>query len=506
MKAQKPLAKPEDFDGLTLMRMRTENVHRVRLIDISLDRTMTVIGAANKQGKTSFFKSYEYCIGGKARFDRDPLHGDEAEGTITLDFGDGETVQLRAKRTIQRVGNDDVTTDLELIIPGYITPSKQQDFLDKLAGALGFDPMAFDAMDDEQQFETLRTFVGDFDFDANKVESDRLFKQRTEVGRDKKREQSAADAIDILDKAPGDREDETALTAELKAVGDHNVDIERRTANRTAATKRIETLVEQVAEKRREAKRLMDESDALVKEADELQAKLDAADPLPPTKDAAEIEAKLNAARKRNRAIDDWEAQRARKKNHQTAADGHAKEYEELTAKIAELDHDRAVAIQQAHMPVDGLGFGDGYITLGGVSWKEASEAERIDAAVAIQMALNPKLRAILIRHASGVGSQIREQIRERAAKAGYRVLMEVLDESGANSHVYLEDGMVKLIDGKEPPAPPPEPAVETVAVTDDGPNKLTDEFALSSEPPAKKGGGRARKAWQGPGAPTGEQ
>jgi hypothetical protein len=67
-----------------------------------------------------------------------------------------------------------------------------------------------------------------------------------------------------------------------------------------------------------------------------------------------------------------------------------------------------------------------------------------VTASTAIAMALNPKLKVVIIRDGSNLGSTLRNQIRDMAAARGYRVLLEVVDESGANSDVYIEDGQVK--------------------------------------------------------------
>lgn len=489
-RAKFPIAKPDDFDGLTLMHLRVENSRRLRLADISIDRPLTLIGGDNAQGKSSLLDSLVMLVGDKKVIKNvtlNPIHNGEQVGVITADFGDGQDVRLTVTKRLKRVGDDDFTAELDVEIPGYITPSRVQEFLNALAGEMTFDPLEFDSLPEAKQFELLRRFVPDFDFADNQAVYDAVFKARTDINRDLKRAQAAADAIQVSEDPPYERVDEAALTSELRAVGEHNADVEMRRNNRSLIVQRIADLRDSAAKLRSQididcreitetyeqdirdiedqirelkqrienkrkalADKLKEVRESLTRQAaekteqaDALQKKIDSAAPLPELKDAGEIEKKLEAARAQNKVIDDWEARRNRKAEHQAEADRLAKQSESLTADLAELQRRRQEAIQKARLPIDGLGFGDGYVTLNGQRWTDASTAERVDASTAIAMALNPKIRTILIRNGSIVGKKIRERIQQRAAERGYRVLMEIVDDTGANSHVFIEDGLV---------------------------------------------------------------
>jgi hypothetical protein len=520
-RTKKTIATPEQFEGAVLMRVTESNLKVVRYIDISIDRTLTLLGGDNGNGKTTILDGIDWVFGDKKTIQMDPIQHGKQEGFVTVEYGDGQQVTLKITKTFRRVGDKDFVAEVDIEIPGYLTPSRVQEFLNELKGKQSLDPMWFDEIEGMKQLLALRGLV-DFDFDANKVEYDQLYKQRTEINKDRDREQAAANSIDVLDKAPGEKTDETALTAELEAAGTKNLEIERRRANREAAANRVSQLRneceasvtkcendeaqlrKQIAELEarilaiRESSRL--ECSEKSKEADELQAKLDSAEPLPATVDASAVTARLNEARRVNRLIEDWEGQRARKIAHQRKADAHAKEADELTAQLAELKREKEDAILKANLPIDGLGFADDHVTLHGAPWQQASEAQRIDASMAIAMAHDPKLRTILIRHGSGVGRKIRERIQQRAHERGYQVIMEVYDETGANSHIFVEDGLVKKIDGQDipPQEMDPEPEVLSLSPPESGAaNDAPDAPATSTAP-------KSRKRWQGPGAPTG--
>ena len=117
-------------------------------------------------------------------------------------------------------------------------------------------------------------------------------------------------------------------------------------------------------------------------------------------------------------------------------------------------------AIESAKLPVAGLDIGDGYLTLaapdgsGAVPWDQASESRRAAASFDLAVALNPPLKAVLIRSGSGISKKTRAYIQQRAAEKGYNVVLEVVDE-GEGTTVVIEDGHVRGAPD-EPPAEAP--------------------------------------------------
>lgn len=496
-----PEATPAQFEGATLLHIRTQNIKAVRLVDITLNQPLTLIGGDNGVGKSSFLDSYKWCLKGKASIQMDPIHHGEQEGSVTCDFGEGAEVKMSVRRTIQRVGDSDYTTGVDIEIPGHVTPTKVQWFLDQLAGEMSFDPMKFDEVDDATRFDILQKFVSGFDFKANAKSRKEAFDQRTVVNRDQKREQAAADSITTGPVPPCEVIDEQALTVALREAGEKNTERATRAASRERASAKITELRASAAQlpdliaaahakrvtdhdlvenagrarmldirmqiKALEERLIHEESDlrdalqtmeegkladaeyltekaaAQIKEADALADRLTALGPLPDPVDATAISAQLDEARTANARHNAWKLSRDKKLAYQAEADRLEKESDELTHVIDDLDAAKLKAIEQAALPVTGLGFGDGYVTLDKVPWEQASTAQRIDASTAIAMALNPKLKVILIHNGSNLGSKMKERIRQRAIEKGYRVLMEVVDDTGG-THVVIEDGVVK--------------------------------------------------------------
>lgn len=485
---RRSIARPEDFEPATLMRARVENIKAVKYIDLTFDQPVTVIGGDNSQGKSSFLDGIEWAVEGKTAMQDDPIREGEQSGTVQVDFGDGQNVTLSVRRTLTRVGNGPkFIVETEIDIPGFIAPTRVEEFLRSIGGGMGVDPLEFDRMKDEERFEFVRGLITGFDFEANAAERKHLFDERTGVNRDLKREQAAADAINVSDKPPCEEIDEAALSkrlaeaasieerrtrrqnaaqriAELRqAAAKAPEEIERMRADIVAMRDRdIARLEEQIAALQRQIKearkrcddeiaqetnRLNEKAEQATKEADELQARLDKAEreePLPEKTDPKEIEAQLARARESNQKRREWKTLYDKKQAHRKEAERLATESDRLTRAIEDLDKAREDAIRSAKLPVEGLGIGDRMITLNGKPWAQAGEAERTAACCAIAMALNPKLRTILIRHGSGVGKQRLALIEQWARERGYRVIMEIYDDIGSRSSVVIENGMVK--------------------------------------------------------------
>ncbi|RLA39734.1 MAG: hypothetical protein DRR06_18630, partial [Gammaproteobacteria bacterium] len=119
------------------------------------------------------------------------------------------------------------------------------------------------------------------------------------------------------------------------------------------------------------------------------------------------------------------------------------KESGALSAKLKAIDKAKAAAISSAEYPVDGLGFdGDGYLTLAGVPFDQASSAEQLRVSVAMGLALNPELRVLLVRDGSLLDEDSLRMVAEMAAEADAQVWVERVEEDD-HVGVLIEDGRV---------------------------------------------------------------
>jgi hypothetical protein len=92
---------------------------------------------------------------------------------------------------------------------------------------------------------------------------------------------------------------------------------------------------------------------------------------------------------------------------------------------------------------VPGLALGESGPTFNGVPLSQASGAERLRVSVAIGLALNPRLRVLLVRDASLLDENSLRLVAEMAQDAGAQVWLERVGD-GDPGAVIIADGQVQ--------------------------------------------------------------
>ena len=116
---------------------------------------------------------------------------------------------------------------------------------------------------------------------------------------------------------------------------------------------------------------------------------------------------------------------------------------DELTKKLEDIDAEKRKATNEAKWPIAGLGFDTaGGVTLNGIPLEQASSAEQLRLSVAIGLALNPKLKVLLIRDGSLLDDEALKQVAHMAEQNDAQVWIERVGKDAATS-VVIEDGMI---------------------------------------------------------------
>ena len=433
---------------------------------------------------TSVLDSIWWALAGASNVQAVPIRAGQTQARIQLDLG-----EIVVTRTFKDRDGEFTTQITVENSEGARYPSPQK-LLDTLLGSLSFDPLAFTRMDPRKQFDALRQFVPGIDFDEIELANKADYDKRTTINRQAKEARTAGEIIQVAADLPDDDIDEAALVAELEAAGQHNSTIEIRTERRSQAAARvaalraeagaivdalpaaieqirsraadraadiaqqIDTLERQIAALRTRASAIEDEATAaaseandqadksrqtLFVEADELQAKLDAAGEIPAPIDTAALRARIATARSVNEGI----TMRRKRTAHLARAEELEAASRDLTATMAKRETDKQAAIAAAKLPVEGIGFGEGHIMLNGLPFNQASDAEQLRASIAIAMASNPKLRVIRVRDGSLLDEDGLRLLAEMADAHDCQVWCELVRSDGKVGFV-LEDGQVK--------------------------------------------------------------
>ena len=118
-------------------------------------------------------------------------------------------------------------------------------------------------------------------------------------------------------------------------------------------------------------------------------------------------------------------------------------EAQALTQAMADRIAAAKAAIEDAGLPVQNLGLEHGRVTLDGLPFSQASDADQLRASIAIAMRGHADLRVIRVRDASLLDEDSMALLETMAIDADYQVWMERVDSSGEVG-IVLEDGHVK--------------------------------------------------------------
>ena len=394
---------------MKIVRLTSENIKRLKAVEIEPDGTLQIISGKNGQGKSSVLDSIWLALGGgtaKKETAR-PIRDGADSAKVELDLGD-----LIVTR--EWTSNDKST--LKVSSKDGALYKSPQSMLDALIGRLSFDPLAFTQLSAKDQKAQLLDLVDlDVDVDALDAQSAELYEERKQVGRDGK----ALGTIEVDDTLP---EDETSATDLIREIQE---------------AQRLQSENGQLEYYLAQAQARVDDLQTALAEATQKLAALKAR-PVHKVPDIAALEARLAKVEDENATI--RSNNDARTRNQQ--ADALRDKYTTLTDELKSLEARKSKALSSAKFPVDGLGFDSGGVTYNGIPFSQASSAEQIRVSLAMAMALNPTLRVIRIMDGSLLDSDNMALIEDMAREKDFQIWIERVAD-GESAGVVIEDGEV---------------------------------------------------------------
>jgi chromosome segregation ATPase len=390
---------------MKIIRLTSENVKRLNAVEITPAGNLVVIGGQNGQGKSSVLDSIELALGG-GKGPAVPVRRGESKARVVVDLGD-----LVVRRTWTASGGSQlVVTDRE-----GAKQASPQTLLDRMTGKLSFDPLEFSRQKPELQAETLRKLVG---LDLSRLDEERraLYDERTVANRELKAAEIRMQAQTHYADAPAEERSAADVLAAQNAAAAHNRrNDELRHRFRSAAMNERELQRMAVAASDRQTQAALEVQQALAEleaakeatkaalaalaEGKRAKEQAEAAEAAAKDQDMAQFAkqiAELDALNVKVRSNKFRAAAVARVRELSSRVDG-------LTADIDAIDGKKCKAVAAVQYPIAGLGIdaASGAVTLNGLPLEQASSAEQLRVSVAIGLALNPKLKVVLIRDGS---------------------------------------------------------------------------------------------------------
>lgn len=403
-----------------IRRLEAENFKRIKAVTIEPSGHVIVIGGKNSQGKTSALDAIACALGGAKLCPEKPVRDGQRNARVTVHV-DGFVVT----RTFNVSGK----STLKVMRDGYSEPSPQA-LLDSFMDKRTFDPLEFMKQKPREQIETLKELIG-LDFTELDERRAVLYEARTELGRSLKQVDGELGGLtDIADDAevPEKEISIEALMAKLDQANESE-----RVASELARKKReleatINSHKDQIEQLQHALRVFREDEEKLNAQA----AEHECIEPGP-------IKEEIRQAEERNKLFHEV-VRRTALYNRQNDL---RRQISAKSEDITNIDFRKERAVSEAEMPLEGLSFNDEGILFNGDPFEQIGQANQIRVSSAMGLALNPKLKVLLIREASLLDEDSLQMITEMAEEADAQVFLECVGNP-EHAQVIIEDGEVK--------------------------------------------------------------
>lgn len=417
-----------------LLGLRVEDYKRVTLVDLTFDQDagLYAISGRNEQGKSSILDALEAVIAGaQAPKVPMPIRKGAESARIVATFDD-----LVVTRTYK--GGK---TSIDVRNGEGLKYADSRGIMAGLFDRIALDPIAFARMPEKEQVGVLVGLIG---FDPSEIDGRIRDEEarRTEVGRERDRVAGALQSIPEPAKdTPDDEVSAAALAEQRDDVRRDIADVERtlvnaareamyrdeRAAEVDALRQKLAMAEEVLAECVADATRAAGWAESAKARRPELVQQEEGL-----TLELASIDA-TNAAVRAKGARAHLSAEHAR----------YVATWQQHKENIEALRAEKAAKFAGAALPVDGLTIDDGAVYVDGIPASQLSSGARIRLGFDIVAAVDPALRAIVIRDAAMLDAENLRHIDDLARERDLLVLAELVASDSEFDGVTIEDGTV---------------------------------------------------------------
>lgn len=428
-----------------IISLSVSNFMRVSAVSIELspEGELVILAGENEQGKSSVIKAIEYVLGGKDCEVVRPIKDGANEAKVIATLTD-----YIVTRTTTAAG----TSGFKVTTRDKKNVSSPQTLLNGFISALSFDPLHFHRIATKEPAEAVKLLMKLAGLDFTKLDERRksLYDERTDANRTLAQSKAKVVGLVLDVTAPADEIVTADLVEELRIARARNTgnetqcqqfnslinDKEKVESDIRGCEAQIESLEKEIQKQRALITghkdiilRCQPTIDSWKKEVDAL-VDIDETSITERISGADAINAKVRSNRKLSDLNGDIEVDQ--------------KTSDDLTAEIEAIDKQKEDALTNAKFPVPGISFNDAGVVLGGVPWSQCSTAQRLKATTSIGIALNPGLRAILIRE--GGNDLDKNSMAVMAGIAKEHDVHIVLERCtvGPEASFVIEDGHIK--------------------------------------------------------------
>lgn len=397
--------------------LELENVKRIKAVKIEPTSSgLTIIGGKNGQGKTSVLDAVAWALGGERYRPSQPKRTESViPPLLHIELSNGLIVERKGKNGNLRVTDPNGN-------------KSGQQLLNEFISELALDLPKFINSGSREKAELLLKIIGVGDMLAQyDYEENKLYSERHAIGRLADRKAKLAAELPSYPREETELISVTELISRQQTILAKNGENQRLREKRDEIKRKKESIETELRELNEKYRHICEEYDVAFKSAENLRD--EATEQI--ERDIAEIE-KINLEIRAN----------LNKLKAEDEAAEYRSQYEELTEKIDNIRTKRRALLDNADLPLEGLGIEDGELTYKGYKWDNMSGSEQLKTATAIVRRLNPNCGFVLL-------DRLEQMDRETLAEFGEWLEVEGLQaiatrvSVGDECSVIIEDGQL---------------------------------------------------------------
>lgn len=424
--------KAVDLDnGLAIHELAINDFMGIKVARIVFpDEPLTLISGPNGAGKTSIKCAVDAVLAGI--FPEEAIRKGATKSKVFLTLRHA-VVDAKHPDAVYACELNTTKSGTRLDVREVATGEKIKNpraWLTERFAAQGCDPLAFAMMPPREQVEILKrvTGLGDKFADIEKRKAEAL-----QNHRDAKRSQELAEAQVAANpdiKGPDELVSTAALAESLRAGVETNAANGERRKRLDKAKGKIEELRTKIAELQKQ----LNDGGLWVEQEDVEVAKL--ADV-----DTNKISEEIRNAERTNEAVRRRGARRTALKELEKSIANEQK----AAGEVKDLDAERATALADTKLPVEGLAFTEEGVTYNGIPIRQVNSASQIRIGIGLALAEKKQIRTLYTEYGSLLDANGRREYAAQALAHKAQAFLEVAaDKPGDGPCIFIEDGTVK--------------------------------------------------------------
>lgn len=412
---------------MKIIQLKTQNVKNIKVVEITPEGNAVVLTGRNGVGKSAVLDSILMALTGKSV--EEPIRKGQERAEIEVDLG-----EIMVKRIITQKG-----TRLEVWNKEGAKFTSPQMLLNKIVGDLTFDPMAFSNMKPKPQRELLLQVIGVSVDDINE-RIKKIYDERTGVNRDIRNLEGSLSGHAVP--APELPAEQISINTEMRKIKELEAQREVYLKSVRAREDKLEQIQwndERIKEMKKTIQQLEKDIDEVSEENKSLTEEIKK-EPIEEvtTNDIVKANDQFMGIEEKNKLITAAIEYRGIMGNLDKAKE----QQDKLSKEISKAEAEKVEIVKSAKYPIKGISVGDECVLFEDIPFSQLSTGQQIRISTAMAMAINPKLRVIMLREGSLLDSAGLKEIESIAGAKGYQVWIEKVDESGKIG-VVIEDGRI---------------------------------------------------------------